>query len=850
MKTRNLQARLLGSCAVVFLAVDAGAAMAQTSGSDNKTVEFVVVTGTRQQAVQTKKDALNVTEVQSLQQIRALPDVTAAEALQRIPGISMESDSGEGRFINIRGMDADLNSTTWDGVHLTASNPATPQGGGRAVAFDAFPAGILGGLIVTKSLTPEMDAEGLGGAVNILPRAMPSGKDWMVDASAGSGLEPLRNSPVWQGDVTAGARSGMFMDDDRITIIASYAFHEDWRGIDDIEEDYANNPPDKTFADLQNRWYRYHRTRQGFGGSATFDVSDDTQLYVRGIHAGYTEVANKQYLRINGLDSVTGTSPNGDIAVNGADPQVRVTDTKEDVANNVVEAGGNTVISDDVKIDLKGSWTRGIDVFPRGDGFTFDDPNAVSLVYNNVDPRFPSYHTTDGTNLQDPTNYTDFSGDDSRSKNHDQEWAGRLNFSVPFPISDYTGELKFGVSGRWRQVGATASDASFNPLPAGDTYANFSVAGFDRVYYQAHYNIGQATIYNKLAALPEGPQVDNPTAFQDNDENVYAAYGQYSGTFGDLNVVGGLRVERTQATYRAISQDANTGALFPSTNKRDYTNFFPDLILKYQWNDDVVLRADYSTGIARPGFNQITAAKTVDLVNLILTEGNPSLKPTTGQNIDVSAEYYDDEGGTASIGLFQKWFSDYIIPTDLHNVPNIPNPEFPVGPPTFTGEVQSFENIGSAQADGVEISASKQFTFLPEGWNGLGLEGNVTFVGSRGQIRLGEKHTLPQTSPINYNAAVFYQYGPFNLRLAASYVSRNLFGVGSDDLSDVYSQPRMRIDFGGSYMITDNVEYYLDLKNLSNTKLEFTLTPDKNFPIQREFYNATYLTGLRIKLGD
>lgn len=82
--------------------------------------------------------------MQSLQAIRALPDVTAAEALERIPGISMESDSGEGRFINIRGLDADLNGTSYDGVRLTASNPATPQGGARAVAFDAFPSGILG----------------------------------------------------------------------------------------------------------------------------------------------------------------------------------------------------------------------------------------------------------------------------------------------------------------------------------------------------------------------------------------------------------------------------------------------------------------------------------------------------------------------------------------------------------------------------------------------------------------------------------------------------------------------------------------------------------------------------------
>ena len=165
-------------------------------------------------------------------------------------------------------------------------------------------------------------------------------------------------------------------------------------------------------------------------------------------------------------------------------------------------------------------------------------------------------------------------------------------------------------------------------------------------------------------------------------------------------------------------------------------------------------------------------------------------------------------------------------------------------------EVDSFQNIGSARAEGVELNYRQKFEFLPEPFYGLGLEGNITFVGSSGDIRLGEKHTLPQTSPINYNAALFYDQGPFNLRIAASYVSRNLWSVGDSDATDLYSQSRFRLDFGGSYAITDNVSYYLNVKNITDTKLEFTKTADNNFPIQREFYGPTYLTGIRVQLGD
>jgi len=268
------------------------------------------------------------------------------------------------------------------------------------------------------------------------------------------------------------------------------------------------------------------------------------------------------------------------------------------------------------------------------------------------------------------------------------------------------------------------------------------------------------------------------------------------------------------------------------------------LNLKYSVTDELLLRAAVTTAIARPGFNQITAAETFDYDNNIISKGNPDLKPTTGLNYDLSAEYYMPNGGMASVGLFYKSFSDYIIPTTafLSSYPG-----FTV-PPKI--ELDSFQNIGAAHADGVELSYSQQFVFLPDPFDGLGFEGNLTAVGSAGDIRQGEKHTLPQTSPFNYNAAIFYQKGPIDLRIAADYVSRNLWAVGGDDTTDQYSQPRFRLDFGGSYDINDTLQWYVDVKDITNTILEFTQTASKNFPVQREFYGPTYMTGIRIKMGD
>ena len=122
----------------------------------------------------------------------------------------------------------------------------------------------------------------------------------------------------------------------------------------------------------------------------------------------------------------------------------------------------------------------------------------------------------------------------------------------------------------------------------------------------------------------------------------------------------------------------------------------------------------------------------------------------------------------------------------------------------------------------------------------------MTYNDSSGDIRIGEKHTLPQTSPWNYNAAIYYEKYGVKIRLAASYVSKNLWTVGGDATQDLYSQPRFRLDLGTSYSFWDNYEVYFDAKNISNTKLEFTQTPSQAFPVQREFYGTDYLFGVKV----
>jgi TonB-dependent receptor len=855
MPTKPLLACLLATAstaAVLFGFSERAYAADADPGVGSTNVETIVVNGTRDQAVEIKKQAPVILDIRPLEQIRSLPDVSAAEVLQRLPGIAMESDTGEGRFINIRGMDADLNGTTFDSVRMMANNPATPQGGARAVGMDAFPAGLLGGAEVIKSLTPDIDAEGLGGIINLQPRTIPAGMDHIFDASLGGGVEMLRPTTRYRGDVTAGKR----FDDGKLAVIFSYSLDHDWRAIDDVEEDYAyandgiDVPPGtsahlgmKQFDNLQNRWYQYSRLRQGYGGGVTYDPSADTGIYLRGFHDGYSEVAHKhEFVLANLGHNITSVDASGNYDASQTNLHYADINTKEQLGNDLVEFGGHTALGV-LKVDARGSWTQGFDTFPYSINAKFSDPNSVDVIYNNTDPNHPTYQAVGGGNLVDPALYTSAKGSNGPSHNIDSEYAGALNFSLPLDFAEDHGVFKFGgeVRLRSRHAQQYAGDLNFTSQNLTDY-----VSGPDVIYYHGWYNIGPQPNFNQLLAIPQSSVDADPSTFEHDNENVYSGYAEYLATFGQLDVVGGVRVESTDGTYRAntITTDplGNT-IITPNAVTHQYTNVFPDIAFKYRLNEQIQFRLAFSTAIARPGFNQITAARSIDLQNAtpIITQGNPDLKPTLGRSFDFYASYFLPHGGILSAGLFYKSFSDYITSQEVLSTTV----------PGFIGQtvdLTTFQNIGSAHVYGTELQYDQHFDFLPGEFSGLGFEGNLTWLQSRGQIRPGEMGSLPQTSPFTFNAAVLYDKGPIHLKLASTYVSRNLWVVGGDPTTDQYSQPRFRLDFGSSYDINDRVQVYFDAKNITNTHLEFTYTKSKDFPVQNEFYDSDFLFGVRVKL--
>jgi len=839
---------LLASCALTTLPALADDEASGGSGPSEEVIVQSTILRSKQESLDLMRQADNVKDVTLEDEIRRLPDANIAEALQRIPGISMESDSGSGRFVNIRGFDGDLNGSFWEGVHLTANNQnASPMGGGRAVAYDVFPAGLVGGLEVVKSTTPAMDAEGIGGQVNMLGHKLPIGGKPFLEADFGGGIESLRNSPVWQGSLAAGTSFGLDQHEGAPTpfrLIVALAYHEDRRGIDDVEEDYTGGGAAQYLAlyDLQNRWYEYHRVTQGGSAELDYDPSTNFGLYAKAMSSGYWESATKHELIVKNLDgSDDGGSTftdlgNGHYLASNARATQRFIDTSEHITSTLLTGGGHYDFGA-ARIDLRGGYVEGTDSFPHSYTIDFNSNSNFAVSYQDADP---SHRTetlqTPGASLTDPSQFSLARVRNQTDHAFDREYSAGGDLSVPLTLLGPDDEAKVGGQARLRSRGYDETD--FSGSPTGTLPWSQFAQGSPQIYYNSWYNIGpQINHEQALGAVPETASY-NSGAFARGTEDVYAGYGQYSATLGRFSLIGGVRVEKTDRKQSAylFSDTSSAGSYYTTTDS--YTNIFPSLQGKFQLTSGVLLRAAYSTGIARPGFNQTSAATQVSFANQTVSSGNPTLKPQTDNAVDLGADVDLPGGGTAGVGLFYKDFSNYIVTRSYFGSFQGQNGFF------FSG----YLNLPSTRADGIELRFDRPLNFLPHPFDGLGIDGNYTFVDSSAQIRPGEKKVrLPQTSPENYNLGLYYDKGPFYARIAASYVSANLWAIGGDRTTDIFSQGRFRMDLGVSYQLTSYLQAYFDAKDLTNTKLQFTQGSSPDHPIQREFYDSDYLGGVRVK---
>lgn len=905
---RSLVCALLASAGTITISGTVRAADAAESATR---VGEVVVTAPRQEikARAVQMAAPNLISVRSAETILKYPDFNAAEALGRMPGISLSSDTGEGRFVQIRGIDANLDGATYGGIPLLNTFPGGTEsgGGGRAVEFDTIPTGAVDGIIVTYTLLPDHEAEGLGGSIELTPRTAANIQKPFFDATLGWGYEPLHgHTGPFEAEVAVGARfgfgskglaiqgvndtnavapGGFITNPTPFSVVLSASTKQDRRAIDDLEEGYIDDgvAPSNAVSQYDLRRYDYHRRRFSFGGDFEFQPNDDHRWYFRADVAGYTEAVHKNFLLFENLDAdyqnsgVVTVDPNN---ANGylvhTTPAITLTDEEETHRNSIFAVGGVDRWGD-IVLDYHAAYSRATFHVRRNIGAEFDGPIAdgmgggVPITYDNVTtPNYPIFTFPSGTNLNDPSLYTLNPGSLQNDQEYDidEEYSYAANLTIPIHLFDDT-KIKIGAEARLRDKTATEID-EFYTAPA------LSLAGLSGpalTYYNGHYTNGpQINLYairDLISSGAAGPTVPmfNPGSYIVAKEDIYAGYAQITSKIGKWGFLAGVRVEATEADYGGFLQSTTSDPNNPGgppivTNvltfrPENYVNAFPTVQVRYDFTPTLLLRATYSTGIGRPGFEQNTSAASVDHTTspLLITRGNPDLKPILGNNFDLSLEDYFSDGGILSIALFDKEFKNYIADRVQNNITTDP---LSGGAPA---NVTTFLNIPSSYARGIQLDAHQKFVWLPKPFDGFGIEGNLTLVDSRfleydaaslvGNPLLPNPNNptnqygaLPGTSKVTWNLAGFYEAYNIEVRLAAEYVSHSLFGLGGVQALDTIQDNRLTLDLGSSYKINRNFTVYFNAKNLLNTPLRY-YEGSPNRPIQREFYDVTYEGGIR-----
>jgi len=851
---------------------------ADNDDTQRSAIETVVVEAQRTSngvARKAQEEAPNLINLMTAEEMRKLPDVNVAENVRRIPGVSLETDTGEGRFINIRGLDSDLNSTTFGGLRLPPSNNATPFGGGRAVALDAIPTGLVGAITVTKTNLPEQDAEALGGTIEITPKTAPLNGKPFFEGRIGTGRETLRGTGITDLSFTGGGRFGgtgetksalTAYSDNPFSIVLTATYYEDKRGIDDVEPAFLDDGthPSLAYAGWDQRWYQYHRQRHGLGIDLGYQPNANDSYYVRAFDAGYTESVLRQRLTVtpDGNPAQVGGSFIDGMSVNGFDKTLR--QEQERIDNRVFALGGKNLLGDKA-VDYRLGYTKGsydklhdynsdFNYTPAaGTPFVVGSTTITppTITYNNNGAGNTPSFTVNGANYTDPSNYTLAKFQNSTQNISDEEWSLAGNVKVPVKWGGFDQEsVKAGVSARWRNREVQGQPYSYVGIPA--IPLTSASSGPNITFYEGAYQNGpQLTpdylqnVLSKYQTISASDAANAALEYQKDKEDVYAVYGEYQMKLGKLGVIAGARVEGTHAEYDANAKgvDANGNSFIaPVGQGKSYTNFFPSAQARYELEPDTLVRAAFSSTIARPGFNQVNASLNIDPSADTVSQGNPNLKPTTADSFDLSWEHYLPNSGIVSVGVFDKEIKDYIA----NNLTNetFPNNGLFAG---FVGvaHVYSYTNIGKSRAAGLELNYEQRFKKLPGIWSGLGVGMNYTYVDSHFEIRPGETSTMPSTSKHTLNADLFYERQGLSLRLGAYYLSRNLWAIGGSSATDVFSEQRTSVDFGSSYAVAEHISLYFNAKNVTNTPLKFAEgTSDRT--IQREFYGPTYQAGLTI----
>ena len=809
-------------------------------------VDSVVVSGqasSLRKSLKMQAEADNIVSAVVADDIGALPDVNAAEALARLPGVAVQRDQGEGRYVVVRGLGPDMNTLTING-----SLVPSPEAGRRGVSMDVLPSGLIRSLEVIKSLTPDMDANSLGGTVDVktlsafdLPRSLLS-----VGASASRDSLSRQTSPA------ASLLGATRLLDGTLGIAAALNVDRRKFGSEDVETDGAWNAGKLSGVEL--RHYRPNRDRAAFAANIDYKPSANSSFYLRSILARFSDDEERDRLTISNITG--GSVAEGATATVRAERRLRARKYTRTISSFV--AGTEQDLGDwllEASLGLGGGKERTPEQINDA---RFRQNNVAGVSFTDtVRPR-----VTGPAALYDASKYTLNSFTLQKRQSDDDEHNARLDLSRTFELSGGSKlALKFGAktsrrekrndTDQWSYSSASATSGSY--WGAGPTALSGFVTGSTLDFSMG--DIGPAmnasAVRARLATLPRDPaKVAGASALADYEihENIDAAYVQASVDLSPAwNVLAGLRHERTRFDATGF-QSAVTGSLSPTQFAKGYGQWLPGLHTRYKLDRDTSLRAAWTNTVVRPNFDQLSPAVTLSSTTEA-SLGNPQLNPMRAHNIDLGVERLLGGDGAVSAYVFNKEIQDFTYATNLAGT----------GPWAGYTSVTGYANGDKARVRGLELSWQQQLRALPGWMSGLIVGANAAFTHSTAdvgrfntatQAQLVRRSRMPGQSDSTINLMLGYEAGPLSTRLAVNHKSKYLLQFGADVTNPAQDQivaGQRQVDLSLAYKVTPSVQLTFEGVNLNNEHYyTYVGVPALNY--QYEQYGRTYKIGLKVAL--
>lgn len=771
-------------------------------------------------ALNRQKNAMNISNIVAADQIGRFPDKNAAEATERIPGISLLRDQGEGRYVLVRGTEARLNSTTINGERIPS-----PESGGRDIALDTIPSDLLGSIEVSKALKPDMDGDSIGGTVDLVTMRAP--EETRVSASVGGSYSAITEKSTPNATATFGSRFG---PEAKWGMLLSGSASANDRGSDNIEPEFDDGELDT----LELRDYTFTRERYGVTADLDYRASFDANYFLRGLWTNYIDDEQRR-----GKSNAVGDN----------ELERALRDREQESYINSLTFGGENIVGESGVIDYRVAWNKSQEETANQITASFIQEDVE--FDPNVSPDFIDPNNIQANPLNEDIDEFFFDEIETESKKAvEEDYIGALNFTQGF-------YKDAGLSGLWKvgaKVRLKTKDQNYDVVGY-EAEDDLSLAAFvddwesETPFFQGRYP-GQIAPFQSPTAmrdllasgLLEGERnLEEDLADFTIDEDTYAAFAMTELLFGPkTSFLGGVRVESTKVDYLAyeltLDEEGDPLELVPVTGDKSYTEWLPQFHLVYKTGEDTQLRAAITRSLARPNFEDMAPWRLLNLEDMEIELGNPDLDVTTSWNFDLMWEKYLKPVGIISAGAFYKDLTNYIFFFNVDEV--IDGEDFEVIQP---------RNGAEGNLWGLEFAYQNQFVSLPGFWGGFGLFGNYTYIDSEANYPDRAPGTLPgQSEHVGNVALVFEKYG-ISTRLSYNFNGKNILEVGGDPEEDLWVDDHAQVDFLFRVQVSKNFSIFLEAVNITDEPYTvFEGTADRIR--QQEYYDWWATIGVRFDL--